>query len=284
MRQDKDRCGKWLIDSHGDAILKLANISGFVSWRAVQSELVAPRRLPDGLIEATFPNQSQPDLFIIEIETYVDRSIAPQVFEDILLTRLERGVVPDTIVLVLRPKGKIDVERQITESSQHALTTLGASWRVIELWKLNAEDLLAANEVGLIPWIPLTRFSGPPELLLRQCRERIDQQAKPEEHEALLVVTTLLASVVFDDDIVLAIFGGAKKMIESPLLDRLLAQRDRQTKQADILRFLKSRFGNVPGDLAEKVRSADAVILDDLIDFAGSCSNLESFALRLKAN
>ena len=31
MREDKDRTGKWLIDNHGDAILKLAKITGFIA-------------------------------------------------------------------------------------------------------------------------------------------------------------------------------------------------------------------------------------------------------------
>jgi hypothetical protein len=28
MHQTKDRCGKWMIDHHGDAILKMAKIDG----------------------------------------------------------------------------------------------------------------------------------------------------------------------------------------------------------------------------------------------------------------
>jgi hypothetical protein len=48
-----DKSSKWLIQHHGDSILRLGGVRGIVSWRALQAELVQPRRLPDGLIEAT---------------------------------------------------------------------------------------------------------------------------------------------------------------------------------------------------------------------------------------
>lgn len=278
MREDKDRTGKWLIDNHGDAILKLAKITGFIACRAAKSELVAPRRLPDGLVEVTFPDQARPDPFIVEIETYADRRVAPQVFEDILITRMERGVISDVISLVLRPKGQAQVEQRVQESSRHGLTALACNWHLVELWKLNAEDLLAANDVGLIPWVPLTRFSGPPEPILRQCRERIDKQAEPSEHEALLTVTSLLTAVVYNDEALLAIFGGVKPMIESPLLDRILAQKVRQTTQMNLLEFLESRFGKLPAPLAETIRSiVDEAHLNRLIRIAGTCSDLDAF-------
>jgi hypothetical protein len=61
MRQDKDRSSKWLLTHHGDAILKLGGITGFTAWRALQPETVAPRRLPDGLIEVRFAGLAFPD-------------------------------------------------------------------------------------------------------------------------------------------------------------------------------------------------------------------------------
>ena len=131
MRQDKDRSGKWLIDHHGDSILKLANISGFTSWRAAQSELVAPRRLPDGLLEVAFPNRPGTDPFIIEIETYADRGIGPQVFEDILITRIERGVIPDVIALILRRKGALGLKTRPTRKRTVRLWALVANRRTV---------------------------------------------------------------------------------------------------------------------------------------------------------
>jgi hypothetical protein len=33
----------------------------------------------------------------------------------------------------------------------------------------------------MIPWVPLAKFDGPPELIVEQCRERIEQQAPAAE-------------------------------------------------------------------------------------------------------
>jgi len=276
MREDKDRTGKWLIDHHGDAILKLAKITGFIAWRAAKSELVAPRRLSDGLLEVTFPDQVRPDPFIVEIETYADSRVAPQVFEDILITRMERGVIPDVISLVLRPKGQAQVEQRMQESSRHGLTALACNWHLVELWKLAAEDLLAANDVGLIPWVPLTRFSGPPEPILRQCRERIDKQATPSEHEALLT------AVVYNDEALLAIFEGVKPMIKSPLLDRILAENERETRKGCIIVCLEARFGTLPQDVIEEIWSVqDGTGVQGLLRPAVLCDDLEEFRRHL---
>lgn len=43
MREDKDNSAKWLIEHHGDAILRLGGIRGFSSWRAAQSERAHPK-------------------------------------------------------------------------------------------------------------------------------------------------------------------------------------------------------------------------------------------------
>jgi hypothetical protein len=47
---DYDKSSKWLIQHHGDSILRLAGVHDIESWRSVQAEQVQPRRLPDGLI------------------------------------------------------------------------------------------------------------------------------------------------------------------------------------------------------------------------------------------
>ena len=53
-----DKSSKWLIQHHGDSILRLAGIVGIESWRPLQAEVVQPRQLPDGLIEAPAPGET----------------------------------------------------------------------------------------------------------------------------------------------------------------------------------------------------------------------------------
>lgn len=244
MRQDKDRSSKWLIGHHGDAIVKMAGYWDIRRWRAVQPELVAPRRLPDGLLEVFFEGDSDPTLFLIEIETYPGNDVDEQVFDDVLLVLLDRGIIPEVITLVLRPKGNVRVEGRFRRRSARGSAELAGSWRVIELWNLRAEDLLAAGDVGLIPWVPLTATDLPSDTLLRECRERIDREAKPEEVPAMLTVTQLLGSLVFSLENLSQIFGGVSTMIDSPLLDELKVVLSRSY----VLEALEAHFGTVPKD------------------------------------
>jgi hypothetical protein len=106
---------------------------------------------------------------------------------------LTRGVVPDVLLLVLRPKGELAIGPEQVVSAAHGLTELRLRVRVVSLWEVPAEDLLATGDVGLVPWVPLARYDGPPEALLRQCRERIERQGKPGERDNLLAITRVMA-------------------------------------------------------------------------------------------
>jgi hypothetical protein len=77
--QDYDRTSKWLIQHHGDSILRIAGVRDLVSWRPLQAELVQPRQLPDGLIEARHAGQAEPRLYVLEPATYPDERLLEQV-------------------------------------------------------------------------------------------------------------------------------------------------------------------------------------------------------------
>lgn len=289
MRQDKDRGGKFLLGFNPGALLKLANVSGFTKCVSVQSESVAPRQLPDGLLEVTFAGRSDPDPFLIEIETYPGQDAALQLAADITTVELVRGVVPDAILLVLHPKGQATTPREDLRDSRHKTVTRTTRWRVIELWMLNAADLFAMNEVGVIPWVPLTRFPGPPEELVRECRERIDAQAPARDHDALLVVTQIMTNLAFPNNkALLDLLIGDRSMIriESPLIaewEALFEQRGEVKGTQDaIITFLETRFGPVPDDLTAAVRAVkEKEGLTDLNRFAVNCPDLEAFRLHL---
>ena len=71
-------------------------------------------------------------------------------------------------------------------------------------------------------------------------------------------------------------------MIESPLLDRVLAYKERMGIKKAIMWLLQSRFGPVPEDLAEKIRSVDdEEQLLSLIQVAANCADFEAFATHL---
>jgi hypothetical protein len=101
---DKDTSGKWLIQHHGDSILRLGGVRDIVSWRPLQAEVVHPGRLPDGLLEVHLLGQTRPDLFLLELETYPDKGLAEQIVRKKMLVYLDRGVLPEALVLILHPK------------------------------------------------------------------------------------------------------------------------------------------------------------------------------------
>ena len=241
-----DKSSKWLIQHHGDSILRLAGFTSVEEWRPLQAELVQPTQLPDGLLEAQLSGRESPNLFVVEIGTYPENRLYDQLTRDALLVFLDRMVVPEVVVLILHPKGNLQISDFAEFESELGLASLRLRWRVVELWKLDAEELLATNDPGLMPWVSLTEFTDPPEEVLRRCRQTIDQEAKPAEQTNLLAVSQVLAKLRFDDVNILNLFGGKQVMIESPLIQELVDEAVLSQKQKDILQILKVRFGDVP--------------------------------------
>jgi hypothetical protein len=138
-------------------------------------ELVQSQQLPDGLVEVRLAGRADPVLFLVEINTFPDNRIPGELFDDILLTYLNRRHV-ELVTLILHPKGRLTVADRLAVASPLGTSELAARWRVIELWTLNAADFLPVTDPGLAPWLLLTHIDGPPEPLLRQCRDVIENQ------------------------------------------------------------------------------------------------------------
>src|SRR4029077_514380 len=105
------------------------------------------------------------------------------------------------------PKGHLEIDSELVILSTHGLAELRLRIRIIKLWTLQAEDLLAANDVGLIPWVPLAAFAGAPDSLLQQCKERIENQSPPTEKGNLLAVTRVMAEMRYNDPHLLGLLG-----------------------------------------------------------------------------
>ena len=135
-----DKSSKWLIQHHGDSILRLGGMDDIESWQACQAELIQPRRIPDGLIEARRRGASEPHPYVLEIATYPEVRIAEQVVRDTALVYLDRQVVPDVLVLVLHPRRGAVCTSAITTRSPLGWTTWPLSWRTVELWNLRLKN------------------------------------------------------------------------------------------------------------------------------------------------
>ena len=286
MRQDKDRSAKWLLTHHGDAVLKLAGVTGFRSWRALQPETVAPRRLPDGLLEVRFPGEAEPTWVLVEIETYPDSDADRQVLDDLMLIAVDRKVVPEVVSLVLKPKGNLAVAGASERVSPRGGTRIVGSWPVVRLWELEAEQLLGAGDAGLIPWVPLTKTTLPAEELMMRCRDRLAQVPDKTDRAGLMAVTVILSGLAFPGKDFLNLFGGATAMIESPVLDEVKAILKKRyeadaTRQA-VVEALEVRFGSVP---LERIAALNAIEdqarLKELHRLAITCPDLDAFVAAL---
>jgi hypothetical protein len=182
-----DTTSKYLIQHHGDSILWLAGVRDIASWTPRQAELVLARRLPDGFLEVLHHGRAKPDPYIIEVATIPEARVANQIVDDTLLVYFERRVLPEVVVLFLRPRGNVAAAQTAQLSSRHGLTTWGVSRRIVKLWEVPAAELLAAGDIGLIPWVPLAKIDGPPEPVFRECKARIARVRSEDEQESLLV-------------------------------------------------------------------------------------------------
>jgi hypothetical protein len=190
------------------------------------------------------------------------------------LVFLSQRKLPETVAIVLRPKGRYRVPSGVSLTSNLGWSQMDLRWRTSEVWKLPTEPLLRSEDPGLMPWVPLTHYSGPPERALRRCRDIIDRNARPEERANLLAVSQVLARLRYNDPGVFEIPGGRRIMIESPLIQELVAEK----LQNSILRFLLVRFESVPISVEEKLRRIqDENRLNALIDTAARCTSLDSF-------
>jgi hypothetical protein len=284
--QPYDRSSKWLIQHHGDSMLWLAQVKNIRAWRPAQAELVQPRRLPDGLLEVCLEGESEEEPFLLEVTTYPERRVSQQMTDELLLVYLDRGRLPEGVILVLRPKGKYRVPRSRSLRSRHGFSSCRLKWHVVELWTIPAEELLQAGDVGLIPWVPLTDFTDPPETMLQRCRESIERHAPPGEKANLLVVTQVFSFLRYNDLGLLTILGGKNVMLEIPFLDEIVMEKTRETArqtaretaQQDIITFLEARFGDVPSDVVEGIESIDDhAQLRGLVRLAASCPDLAAF-------
>jgi len=267
-------------------MLRLAKVKNIQAWRPAQAEVVQPRRLPDGLLEVRLEDETEDDLYLVEVATYPERRVGQQMTDDLLLVYLDRGQLPEAVTLVLRPKGKYRVPRSRNLWSRRGVSSCRVMWQVVELWTIPAEELLQAGDVGLIPWVTLTDFADPPETMLRRCREAIEQHAPPGERANLLAVTQVFSFLRYNDLAILTVLGGKEVMLEIPFLDEIVMEKTRETACAtacetarqDIVTVLEARFGEVPVDLAEKIESiADERQLRGLVRLAASCPDLDAF-------
>jgi hypothetical protein len=281
-QQRFDPSSKWMLEEQGVGILYLAGERNVLSCRARKAEVVQPRQLPDGLLEARLVGSAEPSLVLVEVATYPEKRVVGQIQDDIRLVRQARGVLPEALVLCLCPRGGYRVPEQAEERSSLGWTSATLRWKVVELWTLSAEELLAAPNVGVVPWVPLARYEGSPEVLLQRCRDRLEREGGVQKAN-LLAVTHVFAQLHFDKPEWLEILGGSQAMIESPLIQQIVSESALAGQVEVLLHILQGRFGPVgPAVTAGLAQVKEKEKIMRLSLDAATCLSLQHFEERLR--
>jgi hypothetical protein len=80
------------------------------------------------------------------------------------------------------------------------------------------------------------------------------------------------------------ILGGKKIMIESPLIQEIVAEAEARARQRDLVGFLEARFGRLPAETVAMIESVwDEAKLAELVTWSAQCECLENFSRKLEA-
>ena len=290
-----DRSSKWLIGHFSESLLWLGGERRPISsCQAVQAEVVLPAKLPDGLFEVHFAGASEPEFHLSEVFVYPDRRALDQIIRDLELVHADRREIPELSAITLRPHGRYRIPNEGLFKSRRGTTEIQAKWTSIELWNVPAADLLARNDPGLIPWVPLCKSRRSAASLLTECKRRIEDLAAPELHEPLLTTTFVYADLRFGSDPALKILGERNVLAETPMIKQLVqeakregqrdGERDGAVKRAieDIVKILESRFGPVASDVLAKLQLVrDQDRLSELFAISLNCKDEKTFIREL---
>lgn len=277
-----DPSSKLVIAHFSGAILKLAGHRGVTRSEPIGGELVQTRQLPDGLVQVRYADRPAPAYALIEIGTYPEKRMVTQLARGSAMTWLHRRQWPDAVGMVLAPRGRYRVADHLEMHGPTGVAFGHFGWKVIELWTLPAEQLLADGDLGMVPWVPLAQYSGDAEALLRECRRRIDRQASAVEHPVMLGVAHMLGRLKYDRALLARLFGGSEPMIESPWLGEVIEEQNNILRRKQIDAVLRARFQRVPVKLRRQLDKIEsAAELDRLHLFAVTCPDLAAFQSEL---
>ena len=273
-RQRFDMGSKWLLHNQGKGALLVGGFTDVQRIEPMPGEIVQNRKYPDGLLRVYLAGQRKPHYVLIEVSTYSEERALQQALDDLTLSYQTLGSLPELLMLVLRPKGRFRISGKYEVLSKLGLSRLEAEWKPVELWTLPAAEFLAQGDVGVMPWVPLMHFDGPPESLLERCAEKIEREAHPKDRADLLAVSQVLGELKFPLPLLAEIFGGQQIMFESPVLQHFVAKRLHEA----ILALLKDRFEHVPQNVAKPLRAIiDENKLQQLILLAAKCPDIQAF-------
>jgi hypothetical protein len=216
-------------------------------------------------------------LILVEVATYPEKRVVEQMCDGLRLVKQARGVLVDAVVLCLCPRGAYRVPETAEETSALSWSNETLRWKVVEVWTLSAEELLAAPDVGVAALASLAKYEGPPAVLLQRCRDRIDREGG-KQRANLLAVAQVFAKLHYDKPEWLDILGGRKMLIETPLIQEIVREERRNERVQAVIDVLEGRFNAVPPAITAGLGQVkETERLTRLTRQAGVCASLQTF-------
>ncbi len=206
----------------------------------------------------------------------------------------ERYGVPvyPVLVNVLPPPAGTDIPTRF-ESEFLGLVSR-QDYRVINLWEVEAQQVLEAELLPLLPFVPVLR-GGQDLLVLRRAVTRLRAEPTLSELEPLLA---FFASFVLETEFVQQIMRWDMMILrESPWyqeileegreqglkegLEQGLEQGLKKARREDVQRVLAHRFGAVPAEVEEALQRLALEQLERLFDIALEVATLDEFRSHL---
>jgi predicted transposase YdaD len=166
---------------------------------------------------------------------------------------------------------------------------LFASYKVVKLWDLSPEPVLAMESPGLCPFLPL--MAGKPEELvirsLAKIRAAPEHMASAEDKRELLqALASLAGRVIANMDKLTDLILSDQDLLEShPLYKKGQkagkeegAQEGQEALREAILELLRARFGEVPEDICDRLENIHTLAdLKALVGSAARARDVDSF-------
>jgi len=244
-------------------------ILDFASWllgtavqtaRPLQSELPGTTVAVDQVFQVTLANGRG---LLLHLEFQGRRSHEPMQWRMLeympRLARLHRLDLESVVIYVGRGAGADDTGIYQVNGFD-GTPVLAWRYRVIRLWQMPAEELMAARQVAPLALLGQTQMAQP-EVILPAVVTRIRSVADDALRGHIL---SALLALLPDEEMVSMVERLLEEdewLLELPFQQRILAEGRRQGEAEVLLRQLRSRFGVLPEDVTARLNTADAETL-----------------------
>lgn len=231
-------------------------------------------------------------VLLLEFQTMWESDVPQRVsgYSWWLFERYKLGVYP--VVVVLRPGGRLRDEWVMRALGRE---TARFRFEVIPIWEVDGREVVAQGLEGLYPLLPLMRWEGKKaEEMLEESQKLVLGIGDKEERSDAYVALRVLSGIVHPEALVRRILRRRKIMMESPFYREILEEGrvlglkegmergQMEGLRESVLEVLEVRFGLVPPDVEEMVRSVRGrKLLEGLLRKTAAVESLEAFSEQL---